>query len=346
MHPCRFMLATVALALAGLASAADEPAWQALLGDLPKTEKAGFGGLCGMCVDHANGDVFINISDKGFYRSTDGGKTFKRISDTQPKGRTEEPGCFLINPMMGERKKLPVSPEMVTALVYGSPISVSSDGGVTWKMMDGKSGHVDWCAVDWTDPDMKFVLALKHEAGGLLLASQDGGKTFTEVGKGYGTGWVFDNQTAVVAEAKTKDRPKPNLVRTTDGGKTWKPCGEYSPVGINSAQALPKWHGGTLYWLVDGALIATTDKGESWKKVCELKDGRYGPIFGKDAKHMFVLTQSGILETNDGGAAWSKPIAVPAPLKGGGLVWLEYDPKSDSLYIMKMNSDLYKLARK
>jgi photosystem II stability/assembly factor-like uncharacterized protein len=327
-----------ALLLTGIATAADEPAWQGMLGDLPKTEKAGFGGLCGMCIDHASGDVFINISDKGLYRSTDGAKTFKRISDTQPKGRTEEPGCFLVDPT-GKSKK------MVTALVYGSPISVSSDGGVTWKMMDGKSGHVDWCAVDWTDPDMKFVLALKHEAGGLLLSSTDGGKTFAEVGKNYGTGWIFDNQTAVVAEAKTKDRPKPNLVRTTDGGKTWKPCGAYSPVGVNSAQALPKWLDGSLYWLVDGALIVTTDKGETWKKVSDLKDGRYGPIFGKDGKHMFVLTQGGIVETTDGGASWSKTIAPPKGFQAGGLTWIEYDPKSDALYIMKMGSDLYKLAR-
>ena len=29
---------------------------------------------------------------------------------------------------------------------------------------------------------MKFVLALKHESGGLLLASHDGGKTFSRVG--------------------------------------------------------------------------------------------------------------------------------------------------------------------
>lgn len=319
--------------------AADDPSWQAMLGDLPKIEKAGSFNLCGICVDHANGDVFINLSDKGFYRSTDGAKTFKRLSDTQPKGRTEEPGCFLIDPT-GKSKK------MVTALVYGSPISVSTDSGVTWKMMNGKSAHVDWCAVDWTDPEMKFVLTLLHEKGGLLISSQDGGVSFTEVGKNYGTGWIFDNQTAVVAEAKTKDRPKPNLVRTTDGGKTWKPCGEYSPVGINSAQALPKLFEGTLYWLVDGSLIATTDKGETWKKVCDLKDGRYGPIFGKDAKQMFVLTGAGIVETTDGGATWSKPIAAPKEMKGvGGLTWLEYDPKSDSLYLMKMNSDLYKLSR-
>jgi photosystem II stability/assembly factor-like uncharacterized protein len=213
--------------------------------------------------------------------------------------------------------------------------------------MDAKSSHVDWCAVDWTDPDLKFVLTLKHEAGGLLMASRDGGTTFTEVGKGYGSGWVFDGQTAVVAEAKNKDRPKPNLVRTTDGGKTWQPCGEYSPVGRESAQALPKWHDGSLYWLVEGALIASADKGATWKKVGDVKDGRYGPVFGKDAKHLFVLTGAGVVESTDGGATWAKPVAVPRDLKGvGGLTWLEYDPKNDVLYLMKMGSDLFKLSRK
>src|SRR5262249_24588298 len=200
---------------------------------------------------------------------------------------------------------------LVTALVYGAPVSTSSDGGATWKVMHGKSSHVDWCAVDWTDPDRKFVLALKHESGGMLIASRDGGASFAEIGKGYGTGWVFDGKTAVVAEAKTKDRPRPNLMRTTDAGRTWKPCGAYNPVGTGSAEALPKWRDGTLYWLVDGGLIATTDAGESWKKMSEIKEGRYGPIFGKDAKQMFVLTNAGINETTDGGATWGKPIAPP-----------------------------------
>ena len=332
-------IVAAALALVGNSASAEEPVWQAMLGDLPKTEKAGFGGLCGICVDHATGTVVVNISDRGFYRSTDAAKTFKRMSDTQPKGRTEEPGCLLIDPT-GKTKTL------LTALVYGAPIGASSDEGATWKTMNGKSSHIDWCAVDWTDPDRKFVLALKHESGGTLIVSRDGGASFSEIGKGYGTGWVFNATTAVVAEAKTKDRPKPNLMRTTDAGQTWKSCGAYSPVGVNSAQALPKSYDGSLYWLVDGGLIATNDAGETWKKVCDLKNARYGPIFGKDARHMFVLTAGGILETTDGGTAWSKPITVPKDLRGtGGPTWLEYDPTSDAIYIMKMGSDLFKLSR-
>jgi hypothetical protein len=74
--------------------------------------------------------------------------------------------------------------------------------------------------------------------------------------------------------------------------------------------------------------------------------GRYGPVFGKDAKQLFVLTKEGIIESTDGGAAWSKPVALPKELKGPSpLTWLEYDPKHDVLYVMQMGSDLYKMAR-
>jgi hypothetical protein len=306
--------------------------WEPTTTELIAREKPGYGKLCGVAVDHRTGDVYVDLSDRGIYRSTDQGKSWERRSG-ELKGRTEWPGCLMLDP-------LGKSERMVVALVYGSPIVVSPDRGKTWKVMDGKSGHVDWCAADWADPDLKFVLALKHESGGLLIASRDGGKTFAEVGKGYGPAWVFDGETAVVAELATKDRPRPGLLRTTDGARTFQPCAAYS------ARALPKMHDGTLYWLVDGAILTTADKGATWKKLCDLKGGFYGPIFGKDARHLFVLTGAGIVESTDGGASWSKPIALPGELKGVGVLsWMEYDPRHDILYAMKMGSELYKLVR-
>jgi photosystem II stability/assembly factor-like uncharacterized protein len=334
-HCCALLLLTcTAPALAA------DAGWQPVLTALLRSEKTGFGGLCGVVVDHETGHLWVNLSDRGMFHSRDQGRTWKRVSQTQPKGRTETPGCWLLDPT-GKGSK------MVTALVYGSPIAISTDRAATWKYLHNRSSHIDWCAVDWTDPDMKFVLALKHEAGGLLLASTDGGKSFVEVGKGYGPGWVFDGRTAVVAAVKSKERPKPQLLRTTDGGKTFQACAAYSPVGSNSAQALPRWRAGTLYWLVDGGLIATTDAGATWKKIGAVKDAQYGPVFGKDARHLFVLTRAGVVESTDGGATWSRPLAPPREMKGvGGLSWLEYDLRNNVLYLMKMGSDLYRLARR
>jgi photosystem II stability/assembly factor-like uncharacterized protein len=314
---------------AGRAAAAD---WEATTADLVKAEKPGYGGLCGVVVDHANGDVLIDLSDKGLYRSRDQGRTWAKDGPVV-KGRTEWPGCLMFDPSRKGRR-------LLMALVYGAPVGVSGDAGETWHSMDAKSAHVDWCAIDWADPAPKFVLALKHESGGLLLASHDGGKTFAELGKGYGPAWVFDEKTAVVAELKTKDRPRPRLLRTTDGGKTFEPCGD------RTATALPRLRDGTLYWLVDGALLTTTDQGKSWKELSAVKDGRYGPVFGKDSRQLFVLTRDGIVESTDGGATWGRPIALPTGLKGvSPLTWLEYDPRHDVLYVMKMGSDLYRLSR-
>jgi hypothetical protein len=325
------MFALAPLLLPALAAAAD---WEPTTEELLKSEKTGFGGLCGIIVDHATGAVFIDLSDRGLYRSTDQGKTWKPTAEKLLKGRTEWPGCLMLDPTAKSKR-------MVSALVYGAPIAVSADEGKTWDLMNAKSSHIDWCAVDWSDSDLKFVLALKHESGDLLIVSRDGGKSFEDVGKGYGPAWVFDTKTAVVAETKTKDRPKPKLLRTDDAGKSFKPCGNYS------TKALPKWRGNTLFWVVDGAVIASTDKGESWKNLGDLEDGRFGPIFGKDDSHMFVLTGAGIVESTDGGATWSKPLELPKEVKGGGaLTWIEYDPKSDILYTMKMGSQLYKRPRK
>jgi hypothetical protein len=69
--------------------------------------------------------------------------------------------------------------------------------------------------------------------------------------------------------------------------------------------------------------------------------GRGGPGTAVDP------TGTGIVESTDGGVSWSKPLALPKEVKGGGaLTWIEYDPINNTLYAMKMGSQLYKLDRK
>jgi photosystem II stability/assembly factor-like uncharacterized protein len=318
------------LLLAGNAGAED---WHAITSELIKTEMPGYGGLRAFAVNHSTGDLFLNLSDKGIYRSADLGKTWKRL-ESPLKGRGEAPGGLQLDPNGGKK--------LVAAFIYGSPIAVSPDLGATWKELDKKTNHVDWCAVDWTDPDMKFILTLKHESGGLLLASHDSGLSFEEVGKGYGPAWVFDNKTAVVAEMKSKDKPMPRLMRTTDAGKTFAPVADAN-IGAN---VLPRWRKDTLYWLTDGSLIASADQGKTWKKLSDVKGGRFGPIFGTD-EQLFVLTGSGILESGDGGATWGKPIALPKEMKATSpQTWIEYDPGNDILYTLQSGSDLYQWNRR
>ncbi|HEX4609863.1 MAG TPA: hypothetical protein VH092_16825 [Urbifossiella sp.] len=316
-----------------LAPAAAPADWRPVTTDLLAKEKTGYGGLCGVVVDRASGRLFVDLSDRGVFTSADRGATWARVEKSPLKGRTETPGCFQLDPT-GKTNRL------LLPLVYGGPIAVGPAGPGNWRVLDKASVHVDWCAADWSDPDLKFLLALKHESGGVLLRSRDGGKTFTDLGKGHGPAWVFDKDTAVVARMKTKDSPKGGVVRTTDGGETFAPVADFTPA------ALPRVGADGLYWLADGALHRSADKGQTWAKLGAVKDGRYGPVFGKDAKHLFVLTGAGVVESTDGGAAWSSPVPAPKELKGvSALTWLEYDPTADTLYVMKMGSELYALPR-
>jgi hypothetical protein len=319
--------------IAPVARAADD--WQPVATDLLAKHKTGFGGLSGVVVERDTGALFVCLSDQGLFRSADEGKTWERHGEAR-KGRTETPGCFSLDPT-GKTKRA------LLATVYGGPVLVTATtADAPLRAMDKKSVHVDWCAADWSDPELKFAVAFKHEADGLLLLTRDSGKSFTEVGKGYGLGaWVFDADTAVIARAQTKDNPKGGFVRTADGGKTFLPV---NTEGVSVS--LPAPRGDALYWLVEGALMKVTDKGKTWEKVSEIKGARYGPVFGKDAKHLFVLTSAGVVESTDAGATWGTPLAVPKELKGvSPLTWLDYDAKNDTLYVMKMGSDLFKLAR-
>ncbi len=307
--------------------------WEPVAADLMKAEKPGYGGLSGVVVDRHTSGVFIWLSDKGLYKSTDQAQSFKLV--TAAKGRTEWPGCMQTNPT-GPIKS------WVIALVYGGPILTSADGE-KFAPLDKKSMHVDWVALDWTDPEHKFLMTLKHESGGVLLVSNDGGKTFQEAGKGFGPAIIFDNKTAVAVQTVPTETKKFQQVlsRTTDGGKTFEKVAGYS------AKAMPVWYEKTPYWLVDGALITSKDQGKTWEPISQVKGGLFGPVFGKDDKQMFVTTNAGILESKDGGKTWLVPIAAPKEFKGinSGMTWLGYDPKNDILYLVKMGADMYRLKR-
>jgi len=306
--------------------------WLPITVELLKAEKTGFGGLCGVVVQQPTGDLVVNLSDRGMFYSQDQGESWQRWTTTELKGRTETPLCLMLDPK--DQKRL------VSTLVYGSPIIVSDDRTTEWKTLAQASMHVDWCAVDWTDPELKFVLTLKHESGDLLLVSRDAGKTFEEVGKGYGPAWIFDNKTAVIAEAKSANNNRPGLLRTTDAGRTFERCGEYY------AKALPRYKSDTLFWLTTTSLVSSTDQGLTWNKRSDVAEGICGPVFGTDANHLLILTSKGIRESRDGGMTWLPAITLPADMKGANhLSWIAYDGEHDFLYVMKMGSDLYQWRR-
>src|SRR5579862_7259610 len=128
VHPVSLSIRSAAaicalfLCLPHPANAAD---WQPTIADLLAKEKPGYGGLSGVIVDHATGTVFIELSDRGLFRSKDQCKTWERVGK-EFKGRTEQPGCMSLDPT-GKNKRL------LCATVYGGPVGVVALEDDSWR---------------------------------------------------------------------------------------------------------------------------------------------------------------------------------------------------------------------
>ena len=135
--------------------------------------KPGYAGpTAGVVTDRVSGDVFMVVSDQGLWRSGDRGATFARCDDKAIGGRCET-GWALVADPAGKR--------LACFMIYGDS-AMTADGGRTWTKW--KTSHLDFGAVDWADTG-KRLLAIRHESGGMLTTSEDGGTTWTNLEKGF-----------------------------------------------------------------------------------------------------------------------------------------------------------------
>ena len=151
-------------------------------------------------------------------------------------------------------------------MIYGSS-GITRDGGRTW--IKFKTSHLDFGAVDWADTGQR-LLAIRHESGGMLTTTNDGGATWQDVGKGFSGCGVIDHQTFVATKLK-----EPGVFRSTDAGMTWSSVSSESP-----SAAVPVVFNGAAYWATGKGLLVSRDKGATWSALGAPVDAAYGPFFG------------------------------------------------------------------
>ena len=282
-----------------------------------------YGPTAGVAVDRVSGDVFMIASDYGIWKSSDHGKTFARVDDKTIGGRCETGWALQFDPA-GKR--------MFCFMIYGSS-AMTSDGGKSWAK--SKVSHLDYGGVDWADSG-KRLLALRHESGGVLTTSDDGGATWTDLEKGFNNCGVFDRKTFVATKAKEK-----GIFRSTDTGATWTQVSTNTP-----SAAVPVVFKGSGYWATGKGLIVSADNGATWTNLNAPTDTSFGPYFGKDEKHFVVVGKSGFHETKDGGKTWQLAAPLPAGFTAGRVgpnyAW---DSKADIFYASTMSKPAFKWQR-
>src|SRR4051812_45174859 len=145
----------------------------------------------------------------GFFKSTDGGKTWNKLTAGLPAGGEQDPiGRIAV-------AVAPTQPNRVYALVEAkhSALYRSDDAGATWKEMSsafnltGRPFYFARLVVDPTNPDRIY------KPGFGFTVSDDGGKTFSGTGLGEGGGAHGDYHAVWIDPTNNE-----HLLVATDGG--------------------------------------------------------------------------------------------------------------------------------
>lgn len=218
----------------------------------------------------AQGPLWSSGGERGLYKTTDGGKTWKAvIPGTEHTGATD----VVIDP---------VNPDIMYAatwqrrrhfytLINGGPESAiykSVDGGNNWTRLRGglPPGDLGRIGLSISPADTKVVYATVEASGTLsgIFRSNDRGATWERMSSSIAQGMYYGQ---IVADPKNVDRVYiPNVVFqvSDDGGRTQRALGErLKHVDNHGIWIDPN---NTDYILVgcDGGIYESFDKGSNW----------------------------------------------------------------------------------
>jgi photosystem II stability/assembly factor-like uncharacterized protein len=218
----------------------------------------------------AQGPLWSAGGDRGLFKTTDGGKTWKNVlSISENTGITD----VVLDPR---------DPDVIFAAAYqrrrhvytlldGGPESAiykSTDGGATWKKLKSGLPGDDigriGLAISPVAPDVVYATIEAANKKGGIFRSTDAGATW-EKRNDFDAGAMYYGQ--IMADPKNLDRIYVMhvwIMVSDDGGKTIRRLGEKSKHVDNHAMWVDP--NNTNYYLVgcDGGVYESFDRGETW----------------------------------------------------------------------------------
>jgi photosystem II stability/assembly factor-like uncharacterized protein len=218
----------------------------------------------------ALGHTYGTNAERGVFRTTDGGKTWEKVLFKDDKTGAidvvfDPNNSHILFAALWEAHRTPYS------LVSGGPGSglyKSSDGGTTWKHLEGNGlpkGLLGRIGVSVSGGDSNRVYALIEAEEGGLYRSDDGGEKWTRVNQDdrfRQRAWYFTHVFADPVSTDTVYILNTGMFRSTDGGKTFDlipaPHGDHHGLWIDPKDPQRMINSN------DGGVNITQDGGKTW----------------------------------------------------------------------------------
>ena len=228
------------------------------------------------------GHLFGPNEERGVYKTTDGGKTWKRTlyinNQTGASDLVMEPG----NPdvFYAGMWRVIRTPHSMESGGEGSGLYKSTDGGETWEPLINKKGlpkglwGIVGVAVAPSNPEK--VYAIIENANGGLFKSEDAGETWTLTSNDNNIrqrAWYY---TKVYVDPKNENLvycPNVNFMKSTDGGRTFQsvntPHGDHHDLWIDPED------GKRMIVADDGGAQVSFDGGNNWSTMDNQPTGQF-----------------------------------------------------------------------
>jgi photosystem II stability/assembly factor-like uncharacterized protein len=218
----------------------------------------------------AMGHAFAPNTERGVFRSTDGGKTWVKVLYVDDRTGATDITFAPSNPnvVFAAMYQAQREPWVFTSGGIGSGLYRSTDGGATWKHLEGNGlpgGVLGRIGVSVSGADASRVYALIEAEKGGLYRSDDGGDKWEPVNddeRYRQRAWYFSHVFADPRDADTVYVLNTGMFRSTDAGKTFTllpaPHGDHHALWIDPSNPARMINGD------DGGATVSIDGGKNW----------------------------------------------------------------------------------
>ena len=222
----------------------------------------------------AQGPLWSPGGDRGFFKSTDGGKTWtKTLGDDEYTGVTD----MVYDPRNPNRIYAVTWEHHRTVAAWmgggeNSRLYVSDDAGDTWRKLktglpDGKWGKTG-LAISPQNPDVLYAAIELNRTKGGVWRSENRGGSWTKMSDAVAGATGPHYYQEIFASPHKFDRlylMNNRLMKSEDGGKTFTNMDETAKHGDNHAVAFKKSDPNYLLVGTDGGVYESFDLGASWR---------------------------------------------------------------------------------